>query len=159
MGPSPQSIENIFIISKRNLSHSFPSNTYIPSSWQQRMYFSVSMASKFCFSGCDKIPWQDNNLGETGLMLAQDSSSQSIIAGKTKQGSEAAGHVTPTVESREKWIHAWEGSAHFIYSKSFQNPSPGNGSSHSNSCDLSTLLLDATTGQADVDSPSLRLCS
>lgn len=28
---------------------------------------SVSMASQFCFSGCDKIPWQDNNLGEKDL--------------------------------------------------------------------------------------------
>lgn len=39
MWPSPQSIENIFIISKRNPSHSSPSNTYISSSRQQLMYF------------------------------------------------------------------------------------------------------------------------
>lgn len=63
-------------------------------------------------------------------MLAQGSSSQSIIAGKTKQGVEAAGHITSIVEIGEKRMHAREASAHFLSSKAAQNPSPGNGSSH-----------------------------
>lgn len=96
-----------------------------------KRFHQISLASCLCFSSCfcDNF-LQQKQLREDWIHPGSQLRVQSILVGRSRQQElEAAGHVSPTVRSRGRGMHAVAQLSSIL--QGFQDPSQGDGTTYS----------------------------